>query len=190
MRVQVACAGCVFSAHHRAVDLYAGQLWVRVLGVNGDDDAASCLVPVVSTRHLLPALQTQTDDGLIQQATIHEEKSFSFSLIQACVVTGAGSIGSLSHNMPLPGTCFGTQRCRAAVQPFWSRKALKSMVLMQQQLQYLYLNRTNRLKVTLFVFRSQIFFSYEYFRFDVPRFATFGLVLIAALLCRSGLIIV
>lgn len=39
-------------------------------------------------------------------------------------------------------TCFGIQRCFPVVQPFWSRKALKSMVLMQQQLQYLYLNKT------------------------------------------------
>ena len=37
-------------------------------------------------------------------------------------------------------TCFGIQRCFPVVQPFWSRKALKSVVFMQQQLQYLYLN--------------------------------------------------
>lgn len=39
-------------------------------------------------------------------------------------------------------TCFGIQRCFPVVQPFWSRKALKSIVFMQQQLQYLYLNRS------------------------------------------------
>lgn len=48
---------------------------------------------------------------------------------------------------PSPGgacTCFGIQRCFPVVQPFWSRKALKSVVLMQQQLQYLYLNNNKK----------------------------------------------
>ena len=47
-------------------------------------------------------------------------------------------------------TCFGIQRCFPVVQPFWSRNALKSIVLMQQQLQYLYLH-TNKNKYLLYL---------------------------------------
>lgn len=46
------------------------------------------------------------------------------------------------------GTFLVTQQCLPELQPFWSRKELKSTVLMQQQLQNLYLTET---RVSLFV---------------------------------------
>lgn len=46
------------------------------------------------------------------------------------------------------GTFLVTQQCLPELQPFWSRKELKSTVLMQQQLQNLYLTET---RVSLFL---------------------------------------
>lgn len=52
---------CLFCyTHHSPVGLYAGKLWVCILGVNGYDDAVASLMPVIATRHLLLVLQTHT----------------------------------------------------------------------------------------------------------------------------------
>lgn len=88
---------------------------------------------------------------------------FSFSSANFDPIPGVTPAVSLVHSPGGACTCFGTQRCFPMVQPFWSRKALKSVVLMQQQLQYLYLNnnKKRKYKEMVTVFKKQAVSSWK-----------------------------
>lgn len=98
--------------HHCPVGVHAAQLWDGVPGVDGHHHAGGRLVPVVATRHLLLVLHTHTH-----------------------------SRGHRTHTHGA-ATFLALQQWRPELQPRCSRKLLKSVVLMQQQLQNLYLMET------------------------------------------------
>lgn len=103
--------------HHCPVSLHAAQVCVSILSVDGEDDAVSCLVPVMATRHLFLVLHTN-------------------NLSAAVYRDWTPPVGQMWDRC---WTFLVTQQCLPELQPFWSKKELKSIVLMQQQLQNLYL---------------------------------------------------
>lgn len=114
-RGPLSCPRWTRDTHHCPVSLHAAQVRVSILSVDGEDDAVSCLVPVVATRHLLLVLDKDN-------------------------LSAAGRGGGQMWDRCW--TFLVTQQCLPELQPFWSRKELKSTVLMQQQLQNLYLTET------------------------------------------------